>query len=299
LSRHEIASSLRSSQRHLEIVCRKFAKALLMKINISMRLFKYIRLGFNAVMISVYTLVGTSILFALFPVFRRRMYVDFLTRLWVRFILITCGVKISVEGSENLERGELYVFVANHQSLFDIPACIAAIPARLRMLAKKELFRIPVFGWGMWGVGHVRIDREDRKKAVKSVGRAVERLKSENISPLVFPEGTRSPDGKIHPFKKGAFVLAVKAQRKVVPVTITGSRNILPKKSFFISPGAIHVIIDKPIDTQGMNYENRETLAKNTHDIIEKRFYSAPDFSKNEPGTTATNSTDIDKNLKN
>ncbi|MFC1477410.1 lysophospholipid acyltransferase family protein [candidate division KSB1 bacterium] len=245
---------------------------------------KYVRLCINIILIPMYTVVGAAILFALFPFFRRRKYIDFLMRLWIRLILVTSGVKVTVEGQENIKEGKLYVFVANHQSLLDIPACFVAIPARLRMLAKKELFRIPVFGWGMWVVGHILIDREKSEKALASVDRAVERLKTEDISPVVYPEGTRSIDGKIHRFKKGAFVLALKAQRDIVPVTIIGSNLVMPKKSLFIKPGRIHVIIDTPISISGWSMENRSELAKQCQEVIENNFYKNADVPDNVPG---------------
>ena len=229
--------------------------------------------GFCAVCIAVYTVIGAALLFILFPFLRRGRYIDALTRVWCRLVLRTCRITVSVEGLENLNKDGRYIFTANHQSLFDIPVCCAVIPGRLRMLAKKELFRIPVFGWSIWAIGHVRIDREDRDSAIASVDRAAERLKKEDITPMVFPEGTRSPDGKIHPFKKGAFVLAIKSGRSVVPVTIIGSRSALPKKSLIVHPGHIHVIIDKPVPTTGYDFDDRDTLVGKVHKIIEKQFY--------------------------
>jgi 1-acyl-sn-glycerol-3-phosphate acyltransferase len=227
----------------------------------------------------IYTLIGAILLFSLFPFFRRRKYVDHLMRAWIWSMVKTLGVKITVEGKENIETDASYVFVANHQSLLDIPALFIAIPARLRMLAKKELFRIPIFGWGMTAVGHIAIDRENKEKALKSIDHAIERLKRENIAVVVFPEGTRSPDGAIHPFKKGGYVLALRSERPVVPVTIIGSRSILSKRSFKLNKGTIHVIIDKPIPTEGMTLKDRGALVKQTQEIIENRFNSAGDNS--------------------
>ncbi len=240
-----------------------------------MRILKLIHIGLYSVLIPLYTVVGAFFLFALYPFFGRKKHVDFLTDIWSRLIHWTCGIKITREGTENLEPEKSYVFVANHQSLFDITACFVAIPARLRMLAKKELFRVPMFGWGMKAIGHISIDRENREKALTSVDDAVERLKNEDISPVVYPEGTRSADGEIHKFKKGAFVLAIKAKREVVPVTIIGSRKIALKKSFMISSGTIHVVIGKPISTENMTIDDRGDLAEKTQEIISKRFYES------------------------
>jgi len=237
-----------------------------------MSLLKYLHVALYFILIPLYTIVGASILFLLFPFFRRRMYIDYLMRIWARLLLITCGVRVTYEGREHIDEDKPCIYVANHQSLFDIPACFMALPGRLRWLAKKELFRIPIFGWGMWVIGHVSIDRERSEKAVGSVDHAVERLKKEDISPVVFPEGTRSPDGRIHRFKKGAFVMAIKAERDIVPVTIIGSRKIAPKKSFFISSGTIHVCIHEPISTKGLDMAARSNLAKDTNEIISSRF---------------------------
>ena len=236
---------------------------------------KILRSCFFILCIVIYTLVCGTIVLLLFTFLGRGRYLDLTTRIWIRLILWTCRVKVTAEGLDNLENGKKYLFVANHQSLFDIPACIAGIPAQLRMLAKKELFRIPFFGWGIWVIGHISIDRENREKAIASLERAVERLKKEDISPVVYPEGTRSPDGKIHAFKKGAFVLAMKSGRPVVPVAIVGSRAVLPKKSVVINPGHIHVIINKPIAADDKDYSDRSTLAKKAQSIIEKSFYKA------------------------
>jgi 1-acyl-sn-glycerol-3-phosphate acyltransferase len=225
-------------------------------------------------MIAVYTVVFSLLGYLAYPFFRKSGVFDILTRSWTGLVLKTCCIKVTAEGLENLVNGRSYVFVANHQSHFDIPACFNVLPRKLRMLAKKELFRIPVFGWSMAMIGHIVIDRENREKAVRSVDEAAERLRTEDICPVIFPEGTRSPDGKIHKFKKGAFVLAIKAERDIVPLTIIGSRNVLPKKTWIISPGHIHVIIDKPIETKGMDYKKRDELAKKIQEIIENKFYS-------------------------
>ncbi|MCP4727913.1 MAG: 1-acyl-sn-glycerol-3-phosphate acyltransferase [bacterium] len=230
-------------------------------------------------LIAVITVVLSLIGYLAYPFSRKTNVFDFLTILWTKLLLKTRGIKVTVEGLENLEEGISYVFVANHQSLFDIPACFYAIPRKLRMLAKKELFRIPVFGWSMAMIGHIVIDRENREKAVKSVDEAAERLRTEDICPVIFPEGTRSADGKIHKFKKGAFVLAIKAERDIVPVTIIGSRGVLPKKTWVISSGHIHVVIDKPVETKGMDYKKRDELAKQIQEVIENRFHS---YSKDE-----------------
>ena len=219
------------------------------------------------------TVAGSICVFALYPFFGRREYLDTITRVWSRLILWTGGVRVIVEGLEHVSRDGKYVFVANHQSNFDIPLCFAVIPARLRMMAKKELFRIPVFGWAMRIVKHIVIDRENPDKAIKSIDLAVERLQHEDIAPVVYPEGTRSIDGKVGQFKKGAFVLAIKSGRPVVPVTIVGSREIMPKKSLVIHSGTIRVCIGKPVSTDSMKIEDRGELAQAVRSVIENTLH--------------------------
>jgi 1-acyl-sn-glycerol-3-phosphate acyltransferase len=224
-------------------------------------------------LIILYTIVlGSSVIIIWAITFGRRRFTEPLAPFWARLLLWTSRVTVTVEGIEHLKPNERYVFTANHQSQYDTPACIFAIPLHLRILAKKELFRIPFLGWGIAVVGHIKIDRENTDKALASIEKAVHRFTNEDISLLIFPEGTRSPDGKIHHFKKGGFALAIQSQRPVVPVTIIGSRAVLPKKSLIINPGNIHIIIDEPIPTTGLTFSDRDTLAKTVQEVIIKHF---------------------------
>ncbi len=239
---------------------------------------KVIRTFFYGLFVVVYTVTLGIIAFILYPLLFWSGYLDFMFRFWTGGMLFVGGIKVEVLGLENLKKGEYYVFAANHQSLFDIPVCVSSIPWKMRMLAKKELFRIPVFGWAMYLMRHIKIDRSNREKAVKSVEAVVDRLINEDICPVVYPEGTRSPDGKIHKFKKGAFVLAIKSKRKLVPLTLIGTRNILPKKTFQFNPGRVKIIISSPIDTSEMDYKERNVLAEVTYNII------SDNFNKFSPG---------------
>lgn len=233
---------------------------------------KFLHVIFYFAMIAFYTLFGAFFAILLRLLFGKGRHSDIIMRLYIRLINLTCGVKITSEGAEKLSADKPYLIAANHQSLFDIPACFEALPGRLRMLAKKELFKIPVFGWGLWATGHVNIDRENRDSAIKSVDDAIDRIHTEKISPVVYPEGTRSPDGTVQKFKKGAFVLAINAGLDIVPVTIIGSWDILPKKSLIVRSGRIHVCIHDPIPTKGLDIKARTELAKETNRIVEERF---------------------------
>ena len=170
-----------------------------------------------------------------------------IARFWSLQLLYMCGVKIQVTGLENVHKNERYVFIANHQSYFDIPVLYAGLFPNLSFIAKKELFMLPFFGWGMAAVGHIWIDRKNARKARKSITRAVTMLKRNHVSLVLFPEGTRSVTGNVGEFKRGSFTLALEAGVPVVPVTICGSRNVQPKFSLKIIPGTVKLIIGEPL----------------------------------------------------
>jgi len=188
--------------------------------------------------------------------------------IWAKLILKVSRVEVEVEGNEKIQRNKTYIFVANHLSLFDIPSTIGHINSNIRMLAKKELARIPVFGWAMYLVDHIFIDRQDRKKALKSLDKAMKKIQKKNISVMLYPEGTRSPDGEIKAFKKGAFVMAIKSGFPVVPVTIYGSRQVLPKKSLRIKKGKIKIIIHNPIPSEDKKMSDRGEFTEQIRNII-------------------------------
>ncbi|RKY85730.1 1-acyl-sn-glycerol-3-phosphate acyltransferase [candidate division KSB1 bacterium] len=208
------------------------------------------------------------------PLLRKGKLEGKFEKIWAGLILKVSGVSVSVQGLENINKNKQYVFVANHLSMFDIPAVISAIPNEMKMLAKKELFRIPLFGWVMYAGRHIRIDRQNRERAIHSLDSAVERLKKEDISILVYAEGTRSPDGEIKNFKKGAFVLAIRSGVPIVPVTISGSREIVPKKSLKINKGTIRIFIDKPLETKNFTLDDKDFLLKKVRELIVSRYES-------------------------
>ncbi len=158
--------------------------------------------------------------------------------------------------------------MANHQGAFDIFALLAYLPIHFKWLAKEELFRIPIFGWAMGAAGYISIDRRGKKKALESIENAVTKIR-EGASVLIFPEGTRSPDGKIHPFKKGGFTLAIKAGVPIIPISIRGSREVLPRDSFRLKPGEIEIAIGKPISTHDKSMADRDSLMDNVKEAIE------------------------------
>ncbi|NVM23199.1 MAG: 1-acyl-sn-glycerol-3-phosphate acyltransferase, partial [Desulfobacterales bacterium] len=169
-------------------------------------------------------------------------------RLWGKSILFVSRGRVSVQGLHHIDPCATYIYMANHQSMFDIPALIGYLPVQFRWLAKAELFRIPVFGYSMARVGYISIDRSNRKSAHKSLQAAARKIAQE-VSVVIFPEGTRSTDGQILPFKAGGFYLAIHSGRPIVPVVIYGTRNVMPKGSLRIRPGRIIISINPPVET--------------------------------------------------
>jgi 1-acyl-sn-glycerol-3-phosphate acyltransferase len=182
-------------------------------------------------------------------------------RTWARWVLAVSGVQVSVHGGENLDARQSYVFCANHLSFLDPPLLLAALPVPVRFVAKKSLFAIPLFGWAMRRSGEVPIDREHARAAARAVSTATEALRR-GRSLAVFPEGSRSRDGELQPFLRGAVRMAVQAQAPVVPVAIRGSREALRPGSLYIRGGPICVRIGRPIPTANLSSTEREHLAE-------------------------------------
>lgn len=166
-------------------------------------------------------------------------------RLWGRLALSLNLVKVTVSGAEHLPDGPI-IFMSNHQSNFDILSLLAAMPRRFYWIAKKELFEIPVFGPSMRRGGYIPLDRGDGRKALQSIDAAAATI-HQGKSVVLFPEGTRSPDGKLLPFKRGGFILARKAEVPVVPVTINGSGRINPANKIRLYSGNIHITLHPPV----------------------------------------------------
>src|SRR3954468_4864000 len=167
-------------------------------------------------------------------------------RAWSRLILVTTGVRVSVEGLERLDRSRSYVFAANHQSIYDIPILFASLPFQLRIIAKESLGRIPFMGWHLHRTGHVLVDRS---KPGASVVKKMARLAAQGHSLIVFPEGTRSTDGSVARFKGGPFVIALQAGLPVVPITLIGSRHVMFCGEITVHPGDVRVIVHPPLET--------------------------------------------------
>lgn len=187
-------------------------------------------------------------------------------RLWSPVLIWAGGAKVVVSGQENVDPHRPTIYVSNHQSTLDIPIHFATVPVNFRYVAKHQLKYVPLIGWYLWLCGHVFINRGRREKAIASLDEAARKIRA-GTSVFLYPEGTRS-DGRVLPFKKGPFALALKARVPVVPITIEGSGTVMPKNSWNIKPGPVHVRIGKPIDTTGFAEDDREGLARAVRGVI-------------------------------
>jgi 1-acyl-sn-glycerol-3-phosphate acyltransferase len=187
--------------------------------------------------------------------------------LWAKSILFASRIKVTVNGLSNIDPSRSYIYMCNHQSNFDIPVLLGCLPVQFRWLAKAELFKIPIFGRGMRSAGYISIDRFNRESAFQSISEAAQKIRG-GVSVMIFPEGTRSKDGKIRPFKKGGFVLAVDAGVPIIPIILHGTRSIMPKGQLRVYPGNVLIDIKKPVETSGYTRNNKDDLLERIRNII-------------------------------
>ncbi len=166
---------------------------------------------------------------------------------WCRIILALSGVRVKVDGADRIPRQGPVIFLSNHQGAFDIPALQGYIPVQFRWVAKKSLFKIPVIGWTMSLAGYIGIDREHAAVALRNIEEAAAKIRS-GTSVLVFPEGTRSDTGKLLPFKRGAFMLVDKSGVPVVPVAIQGTKDIMKRGGYSITPSTVRISFGEPLE---------------------------------------------------
>jgi 1-acyl-sn-glycerol-3-phosphate acyltransferase len=182
----------------------------------------------------------------------------------VMFFVRAVGVRVRVAGTERIPQGTC-LFVANHTSSADAPAVVGAIPRRIAILLKKSLFDYPIVGQAFHLAHFIPVDRSRRDSAISSLEKAIEAMRA-GQSFLIYPEGTRSPDGRLQQFKKGAVVMAIKAGVPIVPVACSGAHRVMEKRSLVIHPGEILVEFLEPIDAWKYSFEERETLNDLVHD---------------------------------
>jgi 1-acyl-sn-glycerol-3-phosphate acyltransferase len=221
------------------------------------------------IIVITFILSTLTVVFGIFGPYSKIIY--YIAKTWTNSILFSAGVKLKIEGLEKIDKSKSYIFIGNHQSHFDVLSVFSALPLTVRFMAKKELFNIPVFGWALYASGTIRIDRTNRSRAIESMNKALDRIKK-GVSVVIFPEGTRSEDGKIREFKKGGFVLAIKGDIPIIPISISGSRFILRKHSNRINAGDIKIVISDPIHTKDYGYGGRKKLNDYVRNIIIKNY---------------------------
>jgi 1-acyl-sn-glycerol-3-phosphate acyltransferase len=194
-------------------------------------------------------------------------------RWWGRTLLRLGRIPVQVEGLEHLKPGQAYVYAANHRSSFDIFVLIANLPGRFLWVAKKSLFEIPIFGQALSSMGSISVDRSNLQSAIRSLNKATAIVKS-GVSMIIFPEGTRAGVRELLPFKKGVFIMAMKAGQPIVPVSISGTRFIQPRGTIRVKPGPIRVVISPPVDPS--SFRRREDLMEAVRQAIAAHY--DPDF---------------------
>ena len=223
-------------------------------------------IGFGVVVIATLILGTTEIVLALIN--PRMELITTVMRAWGRVVLLFAAMRVEVEGAEHLDPDGSYMLVSNHQSAIDPPLHMARLPVSIRFLAKKELFKIPVFAQAMRAVGMVETDRSARGAAHRSINRQVARVMEMGKSLIIYPEGTRTPDGEIRPFKKGAFRIAVDNGLPVVPLTLYGAYEAWPPRTRICHGGPVTVVIHEPISTEGLNSSDLDDLRDRARDAI-------------------------------
>jgi len=231
--------------------------------------------GFNLVWgligtgLSVLWTVPCAILAAIFATTGQRHAVTVVSRLWGRVLIRLCGIRVEIEGMENLAGLDHYILIANHQSFFDIFSCCAYMPGEPRFVAKKELLKIPVIGYALDHSGHIIIDREAGGREIR---KAIQTIKG-GMDVIVFAEGHRYSDNRVHEFQDGAAWLAILSHLPVVPMSISGSGAFFPRGAKVVVPGlTMKMRIGKPIATEGMKSADRSELTRRLEEAVKATF---------------------------
>ncbi len=215
--------------------------------------------------ISLYTIVLGALSLASMLFDRRGRVAHECARVWSWLILVTTGVRVHAGGKHLVAAGRSYVFVSNHQSIYDFPVLITSVPFQLRILAKASLGAFPVLGWHLRCTGHLLVDRA---RAGRATLNRVAAMIRRGQSLIVFPEGTRSRNGRVGRFKRGVFLLAIDAGIPVVPVALTGMRHVMPKGRLMTCPGDVGIVLHDPLPTDGLSRADATRLAEQARDIV-------------------------------
>ncbi|HVG22620.1 MAG TPA: lysophospholipid acyltransferase family protein [Thermoanaerobaculia bacterium] len=229
-----------------------------------------LRLAVVAVLVTV-PLAGMTTIVAMFR--STSSVIDWLARTWARSLVAAAGIDLHVENVERLDRGKRYIIVANHYSYLDIPCLFAGIPQPIRFMAKASLFKIPIFGWSLSRAGFIPIDRKNRRTAVKSFDLAADRIRKGNTI-AIFPEEGRSRTREMKPFQRGAFLLAIKSQKTIIPIAIDSTFDIWPVGAFWkLKPGRVTLRVGTPIETATLTVREKDRLLRESNDQIQRMLF--------------------------
>lgn len=237
-------------------------------------------IGWVFILITCITLgvpvVGIQLLLSPFGLANR--WGDFTVHWWIAVLRWLWRVEIVVDGIENIQPGQTYVLACNHRSHLDPVSCLLGLKSRLRFgfIMKRSLSLIPIWGWFIWMNGYVPIDRGSSSRRKDQLKTGVKYLQR-GRSVMMYPEGTRAPDHRFRGFKKGTFILAIRAGVPVLPVVVSGSASLWPKPSLFIRPGRVRVEVLSPVSTEGLGIEDRDRVLAEVRDAIVSRYRTSAD----------------------
>ncbi len=195
-------------------------------------------------------------------------------RTWSWLILKTSGIRVRVEGLEHINPRQTAIYCANHQSAMDIPVLFVNLPVQFRFVAKRSLFNLPFLGWHLRRSGHVPVDRERPRETMKSMRMVAQEIR-EGKPVLLFPEGHRSRDGRMLPFRTGSFRLAILAGVPIVPITLNGTASVLKPDTYHVRAGQTEMILHAAISTEGLSLDDVDVLTRKVRDAIASRFVPA------------------------
>lgn len=224
---------------------------------------------FYLIFLIVNTLVVAAVVLLICPLDKKGNLVHYIGRFWSLLNVFLSGTRLRVKGKEKMEKGGAYIVMSNHQSLFDVWALIGKLPLQLRWIIKSEIKKVPIFGYVLGRMGHIYIDRRKGRDAILGMEVAVQKVR-EGASVVIFPEGTRSRDGRLQKFLRGGAVIAIRSGVPILPVTVNGSRFVLPKGTLALMPGKIDVIVGDSIDPCMFDENRKDELMAVVRSAIDK-----------------------------
>jgi len=215
------------------------------------------------------TLILALLIIAISPFDRKGNLVHYIGKFWSLLNLYLSGTRLKIKGKEKIEKGRTYIIMSNHQSLVDVWALIGKLPLQLRWTIKSEVKKMPVFGYALERMGHIYVGRKKRKDVALTLEVPVQKIR-DGASVVIFPEGTRGRDGRLQKFHKGGAIIAIQSGAPILPITINGSRFVLPKGTLALMPGKIEVIVGDSIDPGMFDEDRKDDLMAVVKSAIEQ-----------------------------